>query len=169
MFQGYHYVATTSTQDQRILGYLSYGDPSPSGTQPIEIKATAINPVATGSTVAAGVSLGGCSDFSGGGCRLAAVSESFTGVVSPALYTVSSNQQLTVGVLAAMRATTAESTLPLQHDPGAPAHLLASSALTVSAGTASLDNAAVFANGDKVDATLVTHGVQVPLLALTAR
>jgi hypothetical protein len=49
------------------------------------------------------------------------------------------------------------------------AHLLASSSLNVSAGSASLGQASVFASGDRVDTTLVTHGVLVPLLALTAK
>jgi hypothetical protein len=169
VFQGYHYVATTSTQDQRIVGYLSYGDASPVTTQDIELRAPSISPFPSGTTVAGGLSLTGCSDFTGGGCRLAGTSTSIVGVVTPALFTMASNQQLTVGFLTTMRATSAVSSLPLQHAPGAPAHLLAAAALTVSVGTASLSNAAVFAPGDKVDATLVTHGVLVPLSALTAK
>jgi hypothetical protein len=170
VFQGYHYVGTTSTQDQRIVGYLSYGDASPLTTQDIELRAPSISPFPSGTTtVAGGLSLTGCSDFTGGGCRLAGTSTSIVGVVTPAMFTMASNQQLTVGVLTTMQATSAVSSLPLQHAPGAPAHLLAAAALTVSVGTASLSNAAVFAPGDKVDATLVTHGVLVPLSALTAK
>jgi hypothetical protein len=169
VFRGYHYVATTSTQDQKIVGYLSYGDAAPLNTQDIEIHAAAINPAPSGSTVAAGLSLTGCSDFTGGGCRLAATSTSVSGAVTPVMYTAPSNQQLTVGLLTALQATTAVSTLPLQHDPGAAAHLLATSSLNVSAGSAALDQADLFASGDKVDTTLVTHGVLAPLLALTAK
>ena len=47
---------------------------------------------------------------------------------------------------------------------------MATSALNVTPGSASLANATVFApSGDEVDTTLVTHGVLAPLLTLTAR
>ena len=91
VFGGYHYVATTSTQDQKIIGYVSYGDTSPVFTQDIEIKATAINPAPAGSTVAGGLSLTGCSDFTGGGCRLAAPATSVSGAVTPVMYTATSS------------------------------------------------------------------------------
>jgi hypothetical protein len=168
-FQGYHYVATTSTEDQRIVGYVSYGDSTPLFTQDIEIHATAVNPAPAGSTVAGGVSLTGCSDFTGGGCRLGTTTTSISGAVTPALYTASGAGGLTVGLLTALQATTAVSTLPLKHDPAAAAHLLATSTLNVSAGSASLNDAANFATGDQVDTTLVTHGVLVPLAALPAK
>jgi hypothetical protein len=169
VFQGFHYLATTSTQDQKIAGYLSYGDSAPLATQLIEMTAAAINPAAAGSTVAAGLSLTGCTDFSGGGCRLAASSTSASGAVTPAMYAAFSGGQGTFGLLTALQATTAVATLPLLHAPTAAAHLLATSSLNVSAGTASLGNAAVFASGDKVDTTLATHGVLVPLFDLTAK
>jgi len=76
-------VATTSTLDQRIIGYVSYGDTSPLFTQDIEVRATAINPQAAGSTVAADLYLDGCSDFAQGGCRLAATSTTPAGVLTP--------------------------------------------------------------------------------------
>ncbi len=169
VFQGYHYVATASTQDQRIIGYLSYGDSSPLNTQDIEVHASAVNPSASGSTVAAGLSLVGCSDFTGGGCRLAATATSPSGAVTPVMYTNTSTGPLTVGLLTELQATTAASSLPLQHDPTAAAHLLATSSLIVTEGSASLSQASVFANGDKVDTSLATHGVLVPLLALAAK
>lgn len=171
VFQGFHYVATTSTQTQDIIGYVSYGDSSPQFTQPIEIKAAAINPSVASNfqTVAGALPLSGCSDFTGGGCRLAASSSTTTGVVTPALYTASKAGALTVGLLTTLQATTAASSLPLQHDPAAAAHLVATSTLTVTAGSASLRQSSVFDSGDKVDTTLVTHGVLVPLLALTAK
>jgi hypothetical protein len=169
VFQGYHYVATTSTQDQRIVGYLSYGDAAPLYTNDIEIHATAINPVAGGQTVASGLSLTGCADFSGGGCRLAAAVTSASGAVTPVLYADTSTGPLAGGLLTVLQATTAQSALPLQHDPAAPAHLLATSLLSVSAGSASLTQSSVFATGDLVDTTLATHGVVVPLRAVTAK
>ena len=85
------------------------------------------------------------------------------------MYTNTSAGPLTVGLLTELQATTAASSLPLQHDPTAAAHLLATSSLIVSEGSASLSQASVFANGDKVDTSLATHGVLVPLLALAAK
>jgi hypothetical protein len=157
------------TQDQKIVGYLSYGDPAPLFTGDLEIKATAINPAPTGSTVAGGVSLTGCSDFTGAGCRLAGASPTGQGSVTPVLYTESASETLTVGILNALQATSAAGALPLQHDPAATAHLLATSTLNVSDGSAALTQPSVFASGDKVDTTLATHGVLVRLLSLTAK
>ncbi len=169
VFQGYHYLATTSTQDQKVVGYLSYGDPAPLFTQPIEMRAVAVNPSADGSTVAGGLSLAGCSDFSGGGCRLAGTSTTASGAVTPVMYAAPGAGQQTIGLLTALRATTSVSTLPLQHAPMSPPVPLATSPLTVSAGTATLGDAALFMSGAKVDTALVTHGVLVPLTALTAK
>ncbi len=158
-FQGFHYVSTSSTLDQRIIGYVSYGDAAPLNTQDIEIKATAINPQAAGSTVAAGVSLTGCSDFTGGGCALAGATATGVGSQTPVLYTDDSSGTLTVGILNALQSTSSTTGLPLQHPPAAAAHLLATSSLDVSAGSAKLSQSSVFASGDPVDTTLVTHGV----------
>jgi hypothetical protein len=169
-FQGYHYVGTTSTQDQKIIGYVSYGDTAPAFTEDIEIHATAINPVAQGSTVAGGLSLAGCSDFTAAGCRLASATTSAAGALTPAMYADVSSGQLLAGVLTTLQATTAISALPLPHDPGAAARLLASATLNVSAGSADFGpSAPPFASGDQVDTTLVTHGALVPLTALTGR
>jgi hypothetical protein len=110
-------------------------------------------------TVAAGVSLAGCSDFTGGGCLLAGATPSGVGSQTPVLYTATGSGTLTVGLLTALQATTAVSALPLQHPPAGAAHLLATSPLDVSAGSAKLDQPDVFASGDTVDSALVTHGV----------
>jgi hypothetical protein len=169
VFQGFHYVATTSTLDQRIIGYVSYGDTSPLFTQDIEFKATAINPQAAGSTVAVDLSLDGCSDFTQGGCRLAATSTTPAGVLTPVLYATPSSGGVTVGLLTTLQATTAASSLPFQHDPAAAAHLLATSSLNVTEGSATLSQASVFATGDKVDTSLVTHGVLKTFTGLTAK
>ena len=47
----------------------------------------------------------------------------------------------------------------LQHPPAGAAHLLATSPLDVSAGSAKLDQPDLFASGGPVDTTLATHGV----------
>jgi hypothetical protein len=85
------------------------------------------------------------------------------------LYATPGSGGVTVGLLTTLQATTAVSTLPLQHDPAAAAHLLATSPLTVTEGSASLSQASVFAAGDKVDTTLVTHGVLKSNFGLTAK
>jgi RTX calcium-binding nonapeptide repeat (4 copies) len=159
VFQGYHYVATTSTQDQKIVGYLSYGDGSPLFTQDIEIKASAIDPKPSGLTLAVDASLSGCSDFTGGGCLLAGATPSGVGSQTPVLYTEAGSATLTVGLLNALQATSSTTSLPLQHPPSGAAHLLATSPLNVSAGSAKLDQPDVFATGDTVDSALVAHGV----------
>jgi len=169
VFQGFHYVATTSTLDQKIVGYLSYGDSSPLNTQDIEMKGVRIDPKAAGSTVAGGVSLTGCSDFTGAGCLLAATSSTPAGVLTPVLYATPSSAGPVVGLLTTLQATTAAQSLPLQHDPAASAHLLATSTLNMTESSASLKQASVFASGDTVDTVLAAHGVLVPLLTLTAK
>ena len=73
----YHYVSTTSTTDQMITGYvggaLNGGQPAPS--QPIEVQASAIAPVASATSASEGISLAGCADFTGSSlCRLFPIS-----------------------------------------------------------------------------------------------
>ncbi len=169
-FQGFHYLATTSTLEQNLIGYVSYGQPAPVPTDPIQFKAAALNPTPAGSTVASGVSLTGCADFSGGGCRLAATSPSTSpaGTV-PVMYAAFGGGRAAVGLLTAMQAMSSASALPLTHAPSAVPVLLATSGLNVGVGSATLTNSSVFASGAGVDLWLVTHGTLVSLTDLPAK
>ena len=73
-FDGFHYVATTSTIDQNILGYLANDSNPPLTSQPIDVHGTQIAPVTNNnnSPAAGGFTVPGCADFSTGACRLAA-------------------------------------------------------------------------------------------------
>ena len=175
VFQGYHYVASTSTQDQKINAYLSFGDPSPQvSSNAAELQGIGMSPSATyataAGTVAGGLRLAGCTDYSNGACRLAAPSTTAAGAVVPAMYAAFTGNRAVVGLLTALQATTASSTLPVQHSPTGPPVLLASSSLTFQDdSTATLGDASLFPSGGQVDTTLVTHGVPTSLTGLTAR
>ncbi|MGO9386308.1 MAG: hypothetical protein ACLP4W_30695 [Mycobacterium sp.] len=161
----YHYVSTTSTNDQKITGYaggaLNGGVPAPS--QAIEVRASAIAPVASATSASTGISLAGCADFTGSSlCRLAPVT-----AASPALFldTADGGQ---IGILTAAQATTSVASLPLQQSAGMPEHLLASAPLTVSDTAATLTGTSAFLPGDHVDTCLVAHGVLVPVVNIPA-
>ena len=175
VFQGYHYVATTSTQPPAIWAYVSFGDPTPvptSGSVPLQ--GVGLSPSVTyataAGTIAGGLRLAGCTDYSNGACRLAAPSPPASGPVVPAMYAAFTGNRAVVGLLTAIPTTTAESTLPLQHSPTGPPVPLVSSPLSLSdASTAALGDASLFPVGGQVDTTLVTHGVLTSLAGLTAR
>jgi len=161
----YHYVSTTSTNDQNITGYaggaLNAGVPTPS--QPIEVRAPAIAPVASATSASTGISLTGCADFTGSSlCRLAPAT-----AARPALFldTTGGGQ---IGILTAAQATTSVASLPLQQSAGTPEHLLASAPLTVSDTAATLAGTSAFLPGDHVDTCLVAHGVLVPVVNIPA-
>jgi hypothetical protein len=171
VFQGYHYLATNSTQSQKVYAYLSYGDASPVASSLIEIAPVAVNPLPVGSTVAVSLSLSGCTDFVGGGCRLAAPAgpaPGATGPVTPVMYAAASGGPATVGLLTAVRATTSTNSLPLTHGSTAQPVLLGTSLLDISPTSAHLADTSPFGSGAVVDTNLVTHGVLVPLPALAA-
>lgn len=175
VFQGFHYVATTSTQPPAIFAYVSFGDSSPTVTSSsVPLQGVGLSPSATyataAGTMAGGLKLAGCADYSNGDCRLAAPSTAADGSVVPAMYAAFTGNRAVVGLLTAMQATTAMSTLPLQHSPTGPPVLLASSPLTFpDDSTATVTSASVFPSGGQVDTTLVTHGVPTSLTGLTAR
>ena len=161
----YHYVSTTSTTDQMITGYvggaLNGGQPAPS--QPIEVQASAIAPVASATSASEGISLAGCADFTGSSlCRLFPISAG-----QPALF-LDTTDGVQIGILTAAQATTSLASLPLQQSAGAPEHLLASAPLTVSDATAKLADTSAFLSGDHVDTWLVAHGVLVPVVNIPA-
>jgi hypothetical protein len=171
VFQGYHYLATNSTQSQKVYANLSYGDSSPVMSSLIEIAPVAVNPQPVGSTVAVSLSLSGCSDFVGGGCRLAAPAvpaPGATGPVTPVMYVAASGGPATVGLLTAVRATTSTKTLPLTHKSTAQPVLLGTSLLNVSPTSAQLANATPFGPGAGVDLNLVTHGQLTSLTNFSA-
>jgi len=66
------------------------------------------------------------------------------------------------------QATTAASSLPLQHANGTPEHLLASAppsgTVTFSQTAATLTDTSAFQPNDRVDTNLVTHGMLVPVV-----
>jgi hypothetical protein len=155
-FDGFHYVSTTSTINQQITGFIA-GATSPS--QPIEVHASALDPVNNTTSAANGISLAGCADFTGSSlCRLYPISPS-----QPALYLDTSNG-VQIGIITAAPATTSAASLPLQQTAGTLEHLLASAPLTVTATAATLTDTSAFLPTDHVDATLVTHGAFVPVI-----
>jgi hypothetical protein len=154
-FDGFHYLSTTSTVDQKFTGYIA-GETSPS--QPIDVHATAIDPVNNTTSAATGISLAGCTDFSNNLCRLYPISPG-----QPALYLDTSNG-VQIGLLTAAPATTSAASLPLQQTAGTAEHLLASAPLTFSSNTATLTASSTFLPTDHVDTTLVTHGVLVSVV-----
>ena len=158
-FDGFHYVATTSTIDQKITGYLAINATPPTFSQPIEVHATAIGPVTSATSAADGISLAGCADFTGSTlCRLFPISPS-----EPALYLNTTNG-VQLGLLTAASATTAAASLPLQQTAGTTEHVLASAPLTVSDTAATLTDTSAFQPSDHVDTALVTHGELVPVV-----
>ena len=173
VFQGYHYVATTSTQQQDIAAYLSGDGASPVIGEDDVVHAIAVSPsasfVTNPGTVAGGLKLAGCTDYLGGICQLAAPSSPATGPVVPAMYAAFTGGRATVGLLTAMRATTAEAALPLKHTPTDEPVPLASTPLTFpDDSTVQLHDPSVFQGGAKVDTSLVTHGVLKSLSDLPA-
>ena len=59
-FDGFHYVATTSSIDQNIIGYLAINASQPASSNPIEVHASQIAPVDNTTSAANGISLAGC-------------------------------------------------------------------------------------------------------------
>jgi len=158
-FDGFHYVSTTSTIDQRITGYIAINATPPTFSLPIEVHATAIGPVTSATSAADGISLAGCADFTGSTlCRLFPISPS-----DPALYLNTVNG-VELGLLTAASATTAVSSLPLPQTAGTTEHALASAPLTVSDTAATLTDTSAFQPSDHVDTALVTHGEFVPVV-----
>lgn len=158
----YHYVSTTSTTDQHITGYaggvLNAGVPAYS---PVEVHAAAISPVAGAAPASEGISLAGCTDFTGSAlCRLAPST-------APALF-LDTAGGAQIGILTAVQAMTSVASLPLQQTAGAPEHRLAAAPLTVSGTAATLTDTSGFAPGDHVDTWLVTHGALVPATDIPA-
>ncbi len=165
-FDGFHYVATTSTIDQDILGYLANDSNPPLTSQLIDVHGTQIAPVNNNnnSPAAGGLTVPGCADFSTGACRLAAITTNPTnGGLVPAMY-LNTTSGIQIGLLTNLQATTAVGSLPLQHAPGTNPHLLESAPLTVSTETSATFGGTVpFVSGDSVDTYLVTHGILVPI------
>ena len=163
-FDGSHYVATTSTIDQDILGYLANDSNPPLTSQLIDVHGTQIAPVNSNPNQAAGgFTLTGCADFSTGACRLAAITTNpNNGGLVPAMY-LDTTSGLQIGLLTNVQATTAVRSLPLQHAPGTSPHLLQSADLTVSGTSATFSGTVPFVSGDSVDTYLVTHGILVPI------
>ena len=163
-FDGFHYVATTSTIDQKITGYLAINASPPAFSNQIEVHAATIAPVNNTTSAANGISLTGCADFTPSTCRLAQISTNTgTGAVTPAMYLDTTNG-IQIGLLTVVQATTAVSTLPLQHAAGTAEHLLASAPLTMSPAAATLTDTSAFQATDRVDTNLVTHGMLVPVV-----
>ena len=119
--------------------------------------ASQIAPVNNTASAANGITLAGCADFAPSTCLLAPITTATTGALTPAMYLDTSNG-VQIGLLTALQATTAVSTLPLQHASGTAEHLLGSAPLTVTAAAATLTDTSAFQQGDRVDTTLVTHG-----------
>ena len=61
------------------------------------------------------------------------------------------------------------STLPLQHANGTAERLSASAPLSVTTAEATLTDTSAFQQGDRVDTTLVTHGMLVSLTDIPSR
>jgi hypothetical protein len=162
-FAGFHYVSTTSTLDQTITGYIAGGTTSPLPSAPIDVQASGISPVTSATSAANGISLATCADFTGSNlCRLFPISPG-----QPGLYLDTSNG-VRLGMLTASPATTSAASLPLQQTAGTPQHLLVSAPLTVSTTVATLTNTSAFLASDRVDTTLVTHGLLVPVINIPA-
>ena len=108
-FDGFHYVATTSTVDHNILGYLANDSNPPLTSQTIDVHGTQIAPVTNNnnSPAASGFTLTGCADFSTGACPLAPVTTNpTTGAVTPAMY-LNTTSGIQIGLLTNLQATTA--------------------------------------------------------------
>jgi hypothetical protein len=161
----YHYVSTTSTTHQQITGYLggALNAGVPVFSQPIDVQASAIAPVASATSASKGISLTGCADFTGSSlCRLFPISAG-----QPALF-LDTAGGVQIGILTAAQATISVASLPLQQSAGMPEHLLASAPLTVSETAATLTDTSAFLPGDLVDTWLVAHGVLVPVVNISA-
>jgi hypothetical protein len=150
-FDGFHYVATTSTIDQQITGHID-GATEPSN--PITVLASQISPTRSANPAASGISLVGCTDFSNNLCRLYPISPS-----QPAL-SLDTTNGVQIGLLTAAIATTSTQILPLQQTAGTTDHLLASSTLnqTINPNAPTLTDPSNFLSTDTVDTTLATHG-----------
>jgi hypothetical protein len=165
-FDGFHYVATTSSIDQRIVGYLAVNANPPAFSQPIEVHASTIAPANNTTSADDGITLAGCQDFATNTCRLAQITaNTATGALTPAMYQdITTTTNIQIGLLTAAIATTAMSSLPLQHANGTAEHPLVAAPLTVSPTAATLTETSVFQQGDRVDTNLVTHGVLVQVV-----
>jgi hypothetical protein len=165
VFNGFHYVATMSTIDQHIIGYLALGAGPPGSSDPIEVHGSGIDPQNNTTSAAGGVSLAGCQDFTGlSTCALAQIDIDPTTLAgTPAMY-VDTTNGLQIGVLTAAQVTTAVASLPLAHAPGTAEHLLATASLAMSEAAATLNDTSAFQSGDTVDTNLVTHGMLAPPL-----
>ena len=85
------------------------------------------------------------------------------------MYAAFTGGRATIGLLTAMRATTAKAALPLKHDPtDAPVPLASTPLAFPDDSTAQLSNSSVFQSGATVDTSLVTHGVLKSLSNLPA-
>jgi hypothetical protein len=166
-FDGFHYVATTSTNLQQITGYIA-GAISPS--QPINVNAMTIETLKNNPNISAtgGISLTCVDEETGASipCPLAPILQGGTAACSlnnaaafcPAYY-VNGGQ---LGMLTTAVATTSVDSLPLQQTAGTADHLLGSAPLTVTTAAATLNLTGISSNllsSDQVDTTLVTHGM----------
>ena len=166
-FDGFHYVATTSTNLQQITGYIA-GAISPS--QPINVNAMTIETLKNDPNISAtgGISLTCVDEETGASipCPLAPILQGGTAACSlnnaaafcPAYY-VNGGQ---LGMLTTAVATTSVDSLPLQQTAGTADHLLGSAPLTVTTAAATLNLTGISSNllsSDQVDTTLVTHGM----------
>ena len=163
-FDGFHYVATTSSIDQNITGYLAIGSNQPQTSEPIEVHATAIAPQNNTRSAASGFTLTGCADFSTGACLLAPITTTPPPGPSSRRCTWTRPTASRSGCSPAIQATTAVTSLPLQHAPGTAPDLLESAPLTVSGTAATFSGTTSFQQSDRVDTNLVTHGILVPVV-----
>lgn len=161
-FDGFHYVATTSPNPLNIIGHVVDHTGHPQASQPIEVRPTRIAPVNNSSSPGV-IMLAGCTDTVTNTCLLAQPTSAASGALSPAMYLDTSNGVL-IGLLTAVQATTAVSSLPLRLASGSAEHLLASATLTLSDTAATLTDTSAFLQGDRVDTNLVTHGMLVPVV-----
>jgi hypothetical protein len=153
-FDGFHYVATTSTIDQQITGHID-GATEPSN--PITVLASQISvEVTPGSSAASGISLTCVAQSTGAAtpCPLYPISPT-----QPAL-SLDTTNGVQIGLLTAAIATTSTQILPLQQTAGTTDHLLASSTLnqTINPNAPTLTDPSNFLSTDTVDTTLATHG-----------
>jgi hypothetical protein len=164
-FDGFHYVATTSSLDQHIIGYLAINSDPPQTSQPIDVHATPIAAMNNTTSAAGGFTLAGCTDFTSTNvCLLAPIgSNAANGGLIPAMY-LSTTNGIQIGLLTALQATTAVRSLPLRHSAGTDPRPLKSAPLTVSTPTtATFSGSTSFTTNDSVDTNLVTHGILVPI------
>ena len=126
-FDGFHYVATTSTIDQNIIGYLAIdADAQPAISEPIEVHATAIAPSNNTTSAASGITLAGCADFTHR--RLPARPDHHRHHhrrLTPAMY-LDTTSGIQIGLLTVCRRRPPCPACRCSTPPGPTAHLLAS-------------------------------------------